>query len=89
MTNRLNARKSLGPESKPAKKIDRVEAALRHPAGLNRFQAEQLGDHCLNSTIAALRAYGCVILSKWETVPTRYCVDGVRVKRYWIAGGAD
>jgi len=85
MTNRLNARGSLDLEPKPAKKIDRILAALRHPAGLNRFQAERLGDHCLNSTVASLRAYGYIIFGEWETVPTRYCADGVRVKRYWIA----
>ena len=88
MTNRLNARESLNPEAKPAKKIDRIEAALRHPAGLNRFQAERLGDHTLNSTVAALRAYGRVIWSQWEVVPTRYNPDGVRCKRYWIVEAA-
>lgn len=67
-------------------KIDRVEAALRRPGGMNRFEAERIGDHCLNSTVARLRETGALINSAWETVPTRYCPRGVRVLRYWIAG---
>ena len=70
-------------------KIDRIRIELTRPEGLNRFEAERLGDHVLNSTIAALRKRGEPIEEEWETVPTRYCADGVRVKRYWIAGGAD
>ena len=70
-------------------KIDRVRLELTRPSGLNRFEAERLGDHVLNSTIAALRKRGEPIQEEWEVVPTRHCADGVRVKRYWIAGGAD
>ena len=68
-------------------KIDRIRAHLALPGGLNRFEAERLGDHTLNSTVAALRKRGEVVSCEWETVPTRHCSDGVRVKRYWIAGG--
>ena len=67
-----------------------IREALRRPHGLNRFEAERLGDHCLNSTIAELRADGCVIHSEWEVVPTRFNPRGVRVLRYWMtehAGG--
>ena len=71
----------------PTKKIDRIEAALHHPAGLNLFEAERIGDHCLNSTVAALRERGIAISSRWEVVPTRYNPKGVRVLRYWIAEG--
>ena len=79
--------KSLNP--KRIKKIDRVEAALKLPAGLNRFEAERIGEHCLNSTVAVLREmYGDKLIQQWETVPTRYCETGVRVLRYWIVGGA-
>lgn len=71
--------------SKRIKKIDRVIAALKLPGGLNRFEAERIGDHCLNSTIANVREmYGIKLVSRWETVPTRYCETGVRVLRYWI-----
>ena len=68
-------------------KIDRVRNVLALPKGLNRFEAERLGDHTLNSTVSALRKRGEVVSCEWETVPTRHCSDGVRVKRYWIAGG--
>lgn len=66
-------------------KIDRVIAALHHPHGLNRFEAERIGEHCLNSTTAIVRSmYGNKLISRWETVPTRYCETGVRVLRYWL-----
>jgi len=79
--------KSLNP--KRIKKIDRVEAALKLPAGLNRFEAERIGDHCLNSTVADLRkTYGDKLIQRWERVPSRFNPDGVRVCRYWIVGGA-
>lgn len=74
---------------KSIKKIYRVEAALKLPAGLNRFEAERIGDHCLNSTVADIRkTYGSKLLQQWETVPSRYCAKGVRVLRYWLAGGS-
>lgn len=70
---------------KRTKKIDRVIAALRLPAGLNRFEAEGIGDHALNSTVAVIRdRYGDTLIQRWETVPTRYSPDGVRVLRYWL-----
>lgn len=67
-------------------KIERILAALKTPGGLNRFQAERIGDHCLNSTVAQLREDGFDIHDEWETVPTRYCPRGVRVKRYRCIG---
>ena len=48
---------------------------------LNRFQAEHLGDHCLNSTISELRAEGYLIHAHDEQVMTRFGRP-VRVKRY-------
>ncbi len=46
-------------------KIDRVIAALHHPAGLNRFEAARLGDTCLNSTVAVIRSiYGSKLLTR-------------------------
>ncbi len=70
---------------KSIKKIDRVIEAMEQPHGLNRFEAERIGDHCLNSTVAVIRtAHGARLHQEWETVPTRYNSDGVRVKRYWL-----
>ena len=66
-------------------KLDRVIAALHNPRGLNRFEAERIGEHCLNSTIAIIRKlHGSKLIQQWETVPTRFCERGVRVLRYWI-----
>ena len=74
--------------SRHCTKKDAIRFALRHPHGLNRFEAERLGDHCLNSTVAELRADGCAIRSQWEVVPTRFNPRGVRVLRYWLTGYA-
>lgn len=75
--------KNLNP--KRIKKIDRVIAGLEQPHGLNRFEAERIGEHALNSTVAVIRArYGNRLVQQWETVPTRYCETGVRVYRYWL-----
>jgi hypothetical protein len=76
------ARLIMCAEMKPNTKIARIRDALNGLRGLNRFDAERLGDHCLNSTIAELRAKGVVILALWEEVPTRFGRD-VWVKRYW------
>lgn len=77
--------KANNSEIQSIKKIYRVEAALKQPRGMNRFEAERIGDHCLNSTVAELRkTYGSKLIQQWETVPTRYSPRGVRVFRYWI-----
>ena len=76
---------------KPITKIDRiVNVLMTRPEGLNRFEAEQYGEHTLNSTIAVICSmYGNKLVDRWETVPSRFNPDGVRVKRYWLAGGAN
>lgn len=50
---------------------------------LNRFEAERIGDHCLNTTVAELRAKGFPCVAVWEEVPTRFART-VRVKRWWV-----
>ncbi|MDP3514179.1 MAG: hypothetical protein Q8S20_15680 [Sulfuritalea sp.] len=67
-------------------KIDRIIGLLRsRPEGLNRFEAEQFGEHCLNSTVAIIRAtYGAKLIQRWETVPSRFSDRGVRVLRFWL-----
>lgn len=66
-------------------KLARVIEALRDPAGLNRFEAERLGDHCLNSTVAIVREmYGVKLIQRREIVPTRFNDKGVHVNRYWL-----
>lgn len=93
MTTKENARGQAGEistanKSKPKRttKIDHVEAMLKRPSGLNRFEASRVcGDTCLNSTVAVLsKRYGNSLVSEWETVPCRFSERGVRVKRYRI-----
>lgn len=65
-------------------KKDSILAALRDRS-LNRFEAERMGDHCLPSTVAALREDGYIIHDAWEEVPTRFGRT-CRVKRYRLVG---
>lgn len=68
-------------------KISKISAVLKSGISLNRFDAERYGDHCLNSTIAVLRAEGVLLHGEWEKVPTRFGVMA-RVKRYRYIGSA-
>lgn len=63
----------------------RILAILR-TRSLNRFEAERHGDHCLHSTIAALRQDGFEFYDEYETVPTNWGADA-RVKRYHFLRG--
>lgn len=60
--------------------------ALRR-GSLNRFEAERLGDHCLNTTVSELRKEGHNIVAYQEMVPTRFGREA-RVNRYHLVGGA-
>ena len=71
---------------KPVKEL-RILDVLRSGQSLNRFEATKLGDSCLNSTIAKLRAKGEPILSRWERIPGRFS-DEVRCLRYYYEGTA-
>jgi hypothetical protein len=76
----------LWPQSTPKPtKLERVLNALRGGASMNRFEAERIGEHCLNSTIAVLRQTGHLISGEWETVPTRFGKPA-RVLRYRYIG---
>ena len=66
----------------------KIEALLRAGITLNRFEAEQYGDHTLNSTVAVLRAKGMMLVGSWEKVPSRFSVKKVRVLRYRYIGSA-
>lgn len=50
---------------------------------LNTFEAQKLGDSCLNTTISILRSKGVNVHDDWEKVPNRFGGES-RVKRYWI-----
>jgi hypothetical protein len=59
--------------TKPLVKTARILAHLLTGASLNRFEAERLGDHCLNSTVSALaNRYGLAIQRKTERVPNNW-----------------
>lgn len=63
-------------------KIGRILIHMTMGASLNRFEAEDLGDHCLNTTISVLgKRYGLIIERHYELVPTKWG-DPCRVKRY-------
>lgn len=54
-------------------KIARILAHLLAGASINRFEAERLGDHCLNSTIAVLaNRHDLGFLRQPEKVPNRW-----------------
>ena len=76
-------------KTKRITKLDRIVNLLKTlPEGLNRFEAERYGEHCLNSTTAVIRSmYGDKLIQRWETVPSRFTNRGVRVLRFWLAGG--
>ncbi len=59
-------------DHRPGTKIERIAAALRGRSGLNRIEAEALHDHCLPSTVFALRRAGETVVGIPETVPTRF-----------------
>lgn len=57
----------------PPTKIGRILAHLVSGGSLNRFEAEHLGDHCLNSTIATLaNTHGLIIRRQSEKVRNRW-----------------
>ncbi len=64
-----------------------ILAILCSGKSLNRFEAERFGDHCLHSTVAALRADGYLFFDAWERVPTRFGAEAL-VKRYSYQGRA-
>lgn len=67
----------------PTKEADVLRALYLN--SLNRFEAERIGDHCLNTTVSILRKKGIVILDEWEKVPSRGVRGQTNVKRYWLA----
>jgi hypothetical protein len=58
------------------KRKTKLASILEHFANggsLNRFEAERLGDHCLNSTVSVLaNDYGLAFFRLTETVPNRF-----------------
>ncbi|XOV81652.1 MAG: helix-turn-helix domain-containing protein [bacterium] len=80
--SKIGANQSKTEFTKPGTKTHTILTALLR-GSLNRFEAERLGDHCLPSSISALRMKGYNVMAEWETVPTRFGKP-CRVKRYRI-----
>ena len=60
-------------------KIARILAYLLTGASINRFEAEDLGDHCLPSTIAVLadpKRHALIFQRQREKVPNRWGKPG-------------
>ena len=84
-SGQLDAVAGTRPDTGDGTKVGRILAILRSGRTLNRFEAEVVGDHCLNSTVSILRAYGYLIDGQWEQVQTRFGKKA-RVLRYAYVG---
>lgn len=84
-SGQLDADAVARPDAGDDTKLARILAILRSGRSLNRFEAEAYGDHCLNSSVSALRADGNLIHGEWERVPTRFGKKA-RVLRYSYVG---
>lgn len=72
-------------EVKPLTKIMRILDHFAKGGSLNRFEAERIGDHCLNTTIATLvRDYSMHFIRVPERVRSRFGADA-RVIRYQLS----
>lgn len=74
-----------GPHSRKSTKTRTILEVFVSGRTLNRFEAERLGDHTLNSTISTLvNAKGLVFIRHTEEVPNRFGTL-TRVTRYRLA----
>ena len=70
-------------ESDPDAKWRRMLRHFVDGARLTRFDAERLGDHALNSTVANLEAMGITFSREPEKLQGRF--GEIRCKRYWLS----
>lgn len=73
----LNSTPALMP--KWQRVLDEME---RRPWGMNRFDAERIGDHCLHTTVAYIQRFGVRVDRREEVVPCRF--GTTRVMRYTL-----
>jgi hypothetical protein len=69
---------------KKQSKLGTILSEFLKGRSLNRFEAELLNDHCLNTTVSTIGKLGILIDRKSETIP---CVKGrfsTTCKRYWL-----
>jgi hypothetical protein len=74
--------KSPHDSTAPTEKWRRVLGVLLTGRRLNRFEAERIGDHTLNTTVSQLEARGVRVDRIDEVVEGRF--GPVEVKRYWL-----
>ena len=66
-------------------KLETILGLFVSGRSLNRFDAEQHHDHCLNSTVSGLQnGHGIVIDRERESVPCLSGAASVSVNRYWL-----
>ena len=66
------------------RKVDSILQAFFNGRSLNRFEAEVLHDHCLNTTVSIIGKLGVAIQRKRERVPCKGGKATVSVNRYWL-----
>lgn len=80
-----NSRADSITSKKPGKLIS-MFARFANAEKIHRFQAEKLGDHCLETAVAGLQTKHSIYFSRvWTTVPNRFGSES-RVKSYFLAG---
>ncbi len=79
-TNRNYSKQPTKQETVLAWLIDESEKGFK----VTRFDAEYIGDHCLNSTVSDIEHIDCVKVSRqWTKRPTRFGRP-VDCSEYWI-----
>ncbi len=67
-------------------KLQRMLSVFATGMRLNTFQAKELGDTCLHTTVSDLQARHSISFSRqWEKVLNRFGTE-TRVLRYWLEG---
>lgn len=80
----MEAKKEDNPHNLQGKELAVYRYMVEH-GSINRFEAVQVGDWCLNSTISVLRnRKGIKIVDKYEKVPTKWGRD-TTAKRYKLS----
>lgn len=87
LSSRTHGQQSIASTAEAPTKIARILAYLLTGASINRFEAEDLGDHCLPSTIAVLaNRHGLGFQRQPEKVPNRWGKPCL-VTRYSLPAG--
>lgn len=74
------------PTTKPLGKLDRMLSVFASGMSLNTFQAKELGDTCLHTTVSSLQARHCLTFDRSnEKIKNRFG-SYTRVMRYWLSG---